>query len=86
MWSKTIFGFLLSMLLTMSLVLNFAYLAPIARDMYLFIGFVSFFLIWAGLMSYYYCCDNMKQAAKASLPTLLVSVVVNTLFYTGVLA
>lgn len=86
MWSKTLIGTLVSMLVTMSLILNLAYLLPVAIDVYLFVAFISFFLVWAGLLSYFYSLDKITQGLKICVPVLVLSAALNGAFYTGVFA
>jgi hypothetical protein len=86
MWAKTFVGIIVSMFLNMSLFLNVAYLVPLPRDVYLFIGFVGGFLLWGAILSYFYCQSSIKKALKYCLPLLLFSATINGLFYTEVLS
>ena len=83
---KTLFALLVSLLLTMSLCLNIAFLIPMPRDVYLFVGFVGGFLTWGGFISWVYCQSSIKSTLKTALPVFVVSAVINITFYTGVLA
>lgn len=85
MWSKTIVGLLASMFISMSLTINMAYLLPVPIDVSLFIGFVSFFLLWGGWLSYFYSLDKVKQGVKTCVPVFMISMAINAVFYTGVL-
>lgn len=85
MWAKTLIGLIVSLLLMMSLFLNFAYLVPLPKDVYLFIGFVGGFLLWAGIMTYFYCQTTVRAPLKYCLLVFLGSGAINSLFYTGVL-
>ncbi|MCC2607447.1 hypothetical protein [Planctobacterium marinum] len=86
MWAKTIVGIILSLVLSMSLFLNIAYLVPFPRDVYLFIGFVGGFLLWGGLFTVFYCYSSIKRPLLYCLITLAISATINGLFYTGVWA
>lgn len=61
--------------------LNVAYSLPIDRDIYLLIGFIGGVLLWAGIMSYFYCANTLKPIA-ISFAVFIVSAAINTLFYT----
>lgn len=84
MWAKTILGLLMSWLLTMTLMLNMAYLFPIGRDLYLLIGFVGSTMVWGGIMAYFYCTNTTKPILWSLVP-FLVSAALNALFYLQVL-
>lgn len=85
MWSKTLVGLFVSMFVSMSLTINMAYILPVAIDVSLFTGFISFFLLWGGFLSYFYSLDKVKQGLKTCLPLLLISIGINAVFYTGVI-
>lgn len=80
MWTKTILGLLMSLLLTMTLMLNIAYTFPISRDIYLLIGFIGGTLVWGGIMTYFYCANTIKPILW-SVIIFLISAAINALFY-----
>ncbi|AFJ02945.1 hypothetical protein Q7C_1804 [Methylophaga frappieri] len=85
MWAKTLIGFVVSLVLNLSLMVNIAYLLPLSRQVYLLIGFVGGILLWAAIMTVFYCHDRLAQPLKYCLPLLVVSAAVNALFVTGIL-
>ena len=84
MWAKTLVGFFISLLLNMSLMLNIAHTLPIPRQIYLLTAFVGGIFVWAGIMTVFYCADNIKRPMLYCGPLLLVSAGVNALFILGV--
>lgn len=84
MWSRTLLALLLAFLLNVSLMLNLAYLVPMPRDIYLLIGFVGGFLLWAGFATYYYSVDALKKPVIKGLSLLAVSAGVNAVFALGI--
>lgn len=85
MWSKTLVGLVVSLLLNMSFMLNIAHIIPMPRDIYLLIGFVGGILLWGGIMTVFYCADNLKRPMLYCGPLLLGSIGVNSLFYLGMI-
>jgi spore maturation protein SpmA len=84
MWSKTLVGFVVSLLLSLSLMLNVAYLIPLHREVYLLLGFVGGILLWAGMMTVFYCVERVGKVMRVCGPLLVGSVAVNALFVAGV--
>lgn len=84
MWIRTLVALILGLLLNVSLMLNLAYLVPLPRDMYLLIGFIGGFLLWAGFATYYYSVASLKAPVVKGLLLLVVSSGVNSLFALGV--
>lgn len=79
MWSKTLTGFVLGLLLSVSLLLNLNGLLPFAIDVRLLIGLLIGFVLWAGAMVYCYFCSDARSAALGCLKVLAVSVVFNAI-------
>ena len=77
MWSRTLAGFIIGLLLSVSLVLNLNLLLPIKEDTILLIGLLLAFPIWAGIQVWGYSFTSAKKAwIKMSL-VLVPSVLVN---------
>lgn len=74
MWSRTLTGFVLGLLLSVSLMLNLNWLLPLATDARLLIGLLVGFVLWAGVIVYCYWCRNARRAAFGCLTVLAVSV------------
>lgn len=83
MWSKTLLGFVVSLLLNISLLFNIDYLTPIPTEVFLLIGFIGGFILWASIMSYFYCAPSVKKPMLYCTPLLIVSASINTFFYLG---
>jgi len=52
----------------------------------LLVGYILGFLIWAGLMSYFFCFEKTKKPALQCLSVLTFSLVLNVLIKLGVVA
>jgi hypothetical protein len=77
MWSRTLAGFIIGLLLSVSLVLNLNLLLPIKEDTILLLGLLLAFPIWAGIQVWGYSFTSAKKAwIKMSL-VLVPSVLVN---------
>lgn len=83
MWLKTLVAVPGSLLLSLSLMINLAYLPAVPRDVYLFVGFVGGILVWAALLTMCYCVDGLRRPLLWGGPLVLVSLVVNSVFITG---
>lgn len=84
MWAKTFAGFFVGLLLYVTLTLNMAFLLPIPRDVYMLIGFVGGFVLWAGIAAYFYSVSSLKKPLLVSAGVLVVSGGINALFITEV--
>ena len=77
MWSRTLAGFIMGLLLSVSLVLNLNLLLPIKEDTMLLLGLLLAFPIWAGIQVWGYSFTSAKKVwIKLSL-VLIPSVLVN---------
>ena len=84
MWRKTYLSFLIGLLLSTSIILNLNYFLPFDVDVKLLVGYILGFLIWAGLMSYFFCFEKTKKPALQCLSVLTFSLVLNVLIKLGV--
>ena len=86
MWPRTLAGFLLSLMLAMSVVANIGFLGILPIDIFLFIALVGGVSFWVGVMTYFYCASNMKKPLITVGISLVISALINALMYTGVLS
>ncbi len=77
MWARTLAGLFVGLLLSISLTLNFSELAPLPKDTLLLIGYITGFLIWAGIITFFYCISTIKKTLLISLSVLLLSATTN---------
>lgn len=85
MWPKTLLGFMISLLLNTCLMLNLAYLTPLPRDVYLLLAFVGGILLWAGIMTVFYCTNKLQRTMLYCIFLLFVSAGINVMFYLGMI-
>ncbi|MBU1311754.1 MAG: hypothetical protein KKE30_19710 [Gammaproteobacteria bacterium] len=83
MWLKSIVALLMGLLINASLMLNLTLTLPLAIDVLLLLGYILGFVIWAGVMTWFYCCVSLRQALRPCTPVLLVSVALNVLLLLG---
>lgn len=86
MWLKTLLGFFVSLFLSLSLMLNTAYLLPMHREVYLLLGFVGGILLWGAIMTVFYCSSHIGRLMWFWGPLLLISLSINGAFMLGVFA
>jgi len=79
MWSRTLSGFILGLLLSISVALNLNLLLPIAQDVSLLIGLLVAFPIWAGVQVWSYSFSSAKQAWLKGTIVLAPNVVLSTI-------
>ena len=79
MWSRTLVGFLIGLLLSISLVLNINLLIPLAEDTMLLVGLLLAFPIWTGVLVWCYGMPSTKTAMKKTLLALVPMVGLNVL-------
>ncbi|MEM9103407.1 MAG: hypothetical protein AAGB12_13915 [Pseudomonadota bacterium] len=84
MWSKTIVGMIVSWLLNVTLMTNLGFIAPLPRQVFFLIAFIGGFILWASIMTVFYCSTSVKKVLLYTLPVLLVSAGVNFLFVSGI--
>jgi hypothetical protein len=77
MWAKTMASFFCGMLVSASLTLNISHFLPLGIDVKLLVGYVTSFLIWAGVMSYFFCFQSLRRPLTQSLVLLTISVALN---------
>ncbi len=77
MWSRTFAGFIIGLLLSVSLVLNLNLLLPIKEDTMLLIGLLLAFPLWAGVQVWGYSFASAKQAWLKLSMVLIPSVLIN---------
>ncbi|TMN41641.1 hypothetical protein [Pseudoalteromonas sp. S2755] len=78
MWPKTLVGFFLGLLLSISLVLNLNLLLPLSESTKLMIGLVLAFPIWAGILVWSYAFASAKAACKPMFAIFIPSLLLNT--------
>ncbi|KJY87763.1 hypothetical protein CWB89_09900 [Pseudoalteromonas piscicida] len=78
MWPKTLVGFFLGLLLSISLVLNLNLLLPFSESTKLMIGLVLAFPIWAGILVWSYALSSAKAACKPLFAIFIPSLLLNT--------
>lgn len=61
MWCKIYLFFLIGLLFSISIILNFNYFLLFDVDVKLLVGYIFGFLIWVGLMSYFFCFEKIKK-------------------------
>lgn len=83
MWLKSGVALFIGLIINTSLMLNLTLLLPLAIDVLLLLGFVLGFIVWAGVMTWFYCCESLQQALRPCAPALLVSVALNILLLLG---
>lgn len=79
MWSRTFAGFLLGLLISVSVVLNLNLLLPIKEDTMLLIGLLCAFPIWAGIQVWAYSFTSAKKAWLKLTMVLTPSALLNLL-------
>ncbi|NRA70338.1 MAG: hypothetical protein HRU24_04890 [Gammaproteobacteria bacterium] len=82
MWSRTFAGFLLGLLLSISVVLNLNLLLPIKEATMLLIGLLCAFPIWASCQVWAYTFTSSKKAWQTLTLTLAPSALLNALLLT----
>lgn len=86
MWRKTLLSFFIGLVLSVSIILNINHFLPVDVDSKLLVGYILGFLLWAGLITYFYCFETIKKPFLQCLCVLLVSLVLNVLIKIGVVA
>jgi len=79
MWSRTFAGFLLGLLISISIVLNLNLLLPIKEDSMLLIGLLCAFPIWASIQVWAYSFTSAKKAWLKLTLVLAPSAALNAL-------
>ncbi len=79
MFVKTLYGLLMGLLLSISLVLNINLLVPIDEDARLLMGLLLAFPIWAATITWCYFLEPIKQILKKPLLVLVPSFICNLL-------
>lgn len=77
MWTRTVLGLLLGLLLSTSLALNFLLIVPWSRPVGLLVGFLSGFFCLAGCQTWVYCAPDVKAVLRWSLPLLALTAGLN---------
>lgn len=83
MWLKSIVALLVGLLLNASLMLNLTLSLPLPVDVVLLLVYVLGFLVWAGVMTWFYCRETLREAMRPCVSVLMVSVAVNALLMLG---
>lgn len=78
MWPKTLLGFSLGLLLSISLVLNLNLLLPFSESAKLMLGLILAFPIWAGFIVWGYAFPSAKAACKPLFAIFIPSLLLNT--------
>ncbi|GEK11259.1 hypothetical protein HUZ36_04080 [Pseudoalteromonas sp. McH1-7] len=78
MWPKTLLGFFLGLLLSISLVLNLNLLLPFSEAAKLMLGLILAFPIWAGVMTWSYAFTTAGAASKRLFTILIPSILLNS--------
>ncbi|WP_297809152.1 hypothetical protein [uncultured Methylophaga sp.] len=86
MWLKTLLGFFVSLSLSLSLMLNTAYLLPLPREVYLLLGFVGGIVLWGVIMTMFYCASGVGRLMWYCGTLLVISLAINGAFMLGVFA
>ncbi|EGM76008.1 hypothetical protein Rhein_4000 [Rheinheimera sp. A13L] len=84
MWLKSGVALLVGLMINASLMLNLTLLLPLSIDVLLLLGFVLGFIVWAAVMTWFYCRASLRQALRPCVPVLLLSVASNVLLILGV--
>lgn len=84
MWRKTLLSFFIGLMLSLSITLNINHLLPIDVDSKLLAGYILGFLLWAGLITYFFCFETIKKPFLQCLCVLIISLVLNVLIKMGV--
>lgn len=77
MWPKTLTGFFLGLLISISVMLNISQSLPLPVDIRLLAGLLIAFPLWGGVMTYCYYINSTKRAALSCCKLLAVSVLLN---------
>lgn len=83
MWPRSLTGFFLGLLISISLILNLNLLLPLAVDVRLFTGLLSAFLLWGGVMVYCYYGRSLRRAGLHCLLLLTASGLLNAALLYG---
>ncbi|NRA84925.1 MAG: hypothetical protein HRU22_14495 [Gammaproteobacteria bacterium] len=70
MWSRTLSGFILGLLISISVALNLNLMLPIAQDVSLLIGLLVAFPIWVTVQVWSYHFSSAKEAWLKGLMVL----------------
>ncbi|REL25608.1 hypothetical protein DXX93_02940 [Thalassotalea euphylliae] len=81
LWTKSLAGFLLGFLSTMSLFIVIGFVLPLPRDVFLLIAVIGGFVLWSALLAWFYCMPSIKKPTLFCVASLLVTGLVNTWFY-----
>lgn len=77
MWPKTLLGFFVGLLLSISIVLNLNLLLPFSEASLLMLGLILAFPIWASVLLWSYSHNSVKTAYKPLLAVVLPSFALN---------
>lgn len=80
MWPKSITAFLWGIVLSTSLMLNLNYMKLFSTQTSLLVGLILGFILWAGVMTYCYSQNTVKQASINCFKVLVVSALINAWF------
>jgi len=83
MWPRSLTGFFLGLLISISLVLNLNRLLPLAVDLRLLIGLLIAFPLWGGVMLYCYYSRSAPRAAFHCVALLAASSLLNAALLYG---
>lgn len=83
MWPKSLAGFFLGLLVSISLVLNLNQLLPLAVDVRLLIGLLIAFPLWGGVMVYCFYSQSTRRASRNCVALLAVSGLLNAALLYG---
>ena len=81
MWNLTFSGLIIGCLFSASIMLNLTYFLAFSVDQKLLIGLLIAFPIWAGVMTFFYGADSVKQAWKRITLPFIVSVGINVFYF-----
>ena len=79
MWSRTFSGFILGLLISISIVLNLNLLLPIKEETMLLVGLLFAFPLWASCQVWAYTFTSSKKAWLTLTLTLAPSILLNVL-------
>ena len=83
MWAKTSAALIGGCLVSISLMLNFNYLVPLAVDTRLFVGLLISFPLWVATMVWCYASKGGVEAWQRCGSVLLLSAGINAFFVLG---
>jgi len=81
LWIKSFAGVIWGLLISITLMLNCYHILPLPRDVSLLTGLLLAFNIWVMVMVYCYASNNALKASLGCLKVLVVSLVINIVFF-----